>query len=89
MSDRTPPGIQDATMHHLDARHLLCPLPVIRLQALLRQLPAGARVRVAATDPGVMHDIPAWCRVQGHQVLESLTEGREFMVTVEAGYSPE
>jgi tRNA 2-thiouridine synthesizing protein A len=24
---------------------------------------------VHATDPGVKHDIPAWCRVHGHEVL--------------------
>ena len=88
MSDATPDSPATFT-HQLDARHLLCPLPVIRLQTLLRKLPAGARVQVAATDPGVMHDIPAWCRVQGHRVLEALSEGREFLVTVEVGHSPD
>jgi TusA-related sulfurtransferase len=75
--------------HPLDARHLLCPLPVIRLQRLLRTLPEGSRVEVAATDPGVMHDIPAWCRVHGHRVLEARQDGIEYRVMVEAGRPPD
>ena len=65
-------------MDTLDARGLLCPLPVIRVQDRIKQLAAGEVLEVAATDPGTMHDIPAWCRVHGHQVLESVKRGNEF-----------
>lgn len=59
----------EAVVHHVDARRLLCPLPVIRTQNAVKSLPDGAIVLVTATDPGVTHDIPAWCRVHGHDVL--------------------
>ena len=65
-------------MDTLDARGLLCPLPVIRVQDRIKKLAAGEVLEVAATDPGTMHDIPAWCRVHGHQVLESTKRGNEF-----------
>jgi len=58
-------------METLDARGLLCPLPVIRTQDRMRELAAGSLLEVLATDPGVLEDIPAWCRVHGHEVLET------------------
>ena len=71
MSDETPTA-------HLDVRQLLCPLPVIRTQAKVAVLPHGSVLEVTATDPGVLQDIPAWCRVHGHQFLGSEREGREI-----------
>lgn len=71
----------------LDARGLLCPLPVIRLQALARHRAAGTRIRVLATDPGVRQDIPAWCRVHGHAVA-AIRDGREIEFDVVLGEPP-
>ncbi len=58
-----------SVLESLDARGLLCPLPVIRTQDRVRSLPAGTLLEVLATDPGTMHDIPAWCRVHGHELI--------------------
>lgn len=66
----------------LDARHLLCPMPVIRTQNRIAELQPGDTLEVQATDPGVLHDIPAWCRVHGHEVLETRREGNEIVVKV-------
>jgi len=69
----------------LDARNLLCPLPVIRLQNRARDLAPGTEVEVVATDPGVLQDIPAWCRVHGHHVLATSEAGREIRIRVRVG----
>lgn len=69
----------------LDARKLLCPLPVIRTQESVKRLQPGDRLVVRCTDPGVLHDIPAWCRINGHKVIDTVTEGREITVTLEVG----
>jgi tRNA 2-thiouridine synthesizing protein A len=53
----------------VDARRLLCPMPVIRLQDCINRQPPGTRVRISCTDPGTLNDIPTWCRINGHQVL--------------------
>ena len=50
----------------VDARGLRCPLPVIRLAARAKELPAGTVVTVLATDPAARHDVPAWARLRGH-----------------------
>jgi tRNA 2-thiouridine synthesizing protein A len=69
----------------LDARRILCPLPVIRTQDAVAKLAPGDVLRVIATDPGVVYDIPAWCKVHGHKVL-AIEEGREeIRLTIEVG----
>ena len=70
------------THHVLDARHLLCPLPVIRTQNAVARLAPGDTLEVHATDPGVLHDVPAWCRVHGHEVLSARNEAGEVRVTL-------
>jgi len=71
----------------LDARGLLCPLPVIRTQERVAQLAPGDILEVTATDPGVLADIPAWCRVHGHEILETRRENNEIHVTVRVSAS--
>ena len=68
----------------LDARGLLCPLPVIRTQDKIRSLDVGDVLEVVATDPGVLHDIPAWCRVHGHRLLtaERCADDYRFRIEV-------
>ena len=60
----------------VDARGLRCPLPVIRLAQVARDSPAGTVVEVWATDPAARADVPAWCRMRGHDYLgEVATDG--------------
>lgn len=69
----------------VDARYLLCPLPVIRTQDAVSKLQPGDELRVLCTDPGVVHDIPAWCRVHGHEVIEIDEAADEIMIRVRVG----
>ncbi len=67
----------------LDARRLLCPLPVIRTQNRVRQMVPGQQLEIRCTDPGATHDIPAWCRLYGHRVLEVRESDGEIAITIE------
>ena len=64
--------------HRLDTSGLLCPLPVIRTQDRIRTLRRGDTLEVVASDPGTLHDIPAWCRVHGHVLIDSAQTGEMF-----------
>lgn len=60
----------------LDTSGLLCPLPVIRTQDFIKKrksqgMQAGTQMLIVASDPGALHDIPAWCRIHGHRVVSS------------------
>lgn len=71
--------------HQLDARRLLCPMPVIRVQERVKTLARGDRLRVYCTDPGALSDVPAWCRVHGHRVLETQETDGEVEILIEVG----
>jgi len=53
----------------LDARGLLCPLPVLKARRRLRELPAGAVLRLVADDPAALVDVPHFCTEAGHDLL--------------------
>ena len=72
--------------HRLDVRYLLCPMPVIRTQDAVSKLAAGERLEVVCTDPGALNDVPAWCRINGHTVLESREQGGEIIILIEVGH---
>jgi tRNA 2-thiouridine synthesizing protein A len=54
----------------LDARGLLCPLPVLKARKRLQALPAGAILRVLADDPAAVVDMPHFCAEAGHALIE-------------------
>ncbi len=66
----------------VDAQGLLCPMPVIRLQQAAADAESGDEIEVIATDPGVRADIPAWCRVHGHHVVDIQEEEITIRVRV-------
>ena len=61
----------------VDARGLLCPLPVLRLRKVLLTLPPGGRLRLIATDPMARVDVPHFCAEGGHLLIamRDLPEG--------------
>ena len=73
------------SMHELDAKRLLCPMPVIRTQDKVNTLQAGDRLAVTCTDPGALNDIPAWCRINGHKVIDTRQNNDEITIIIEVG----
>lgn len=72
-------------MKSIDARRLLCPMPVIRLQNEIKNTPPRSQIEIICTDPGVMSDIPSWCKVHGHSVISTEEKDGEYRLIVEAG----
>lgn len=67
----------------LDARYLLCPMPVIKTQDAIARLSDGDELTVRCTDPGALYDIPAWCKIHGHRLLD--TQRMETELTFRVG----
>ena len=66
----------------VDARNLLCPMPVIRTQDAIASCQPGDELQVLCTDPGVVHDIPAWCRVHGHTIRNIARHDRDIIIDI-------
>ena len=69
----------------LNARRLLCPMPVIKTQNRVKTMQPGDELEVVCTDPGALNDIPAWARVNGHEVIGSEQTKDEVTITVRVG----
>ena len=54
----------------IDTQGLRCPLPVLRARKAIGPLPAGALLRVLASDPDSLQDFQAWCESTGHELLQ-------------------
>lgn len=70
-------------IQQVDARRLLCPMPVIRAQDAIAKLSNGEIIEIVCTDPGALNDIPAWCRINGHKVLKTSEKDDEIIITIE------
>ncbi len=72
----------------LDLKDLACPLPVLRANRALRSLPAGAKLRVLATDKAAVADFKAFCRETGHALMGFSEEAGVFSFTIRRREDP-
>ena len=54
-----------------DAGQTGCGQLLMNLRITLKDMPPGAVLKVKAYDSGVREDLPAWCRLTGHRLLEA------------------
>ncbi len=59
----------------LDASGLLCPLPVLKARKRLKGMEPGTVLRLIATDPAAVVDVPHFCREAGHALVETGMQG--------------
>jgi tRNA 2-thiouridine synthesizing protein A len=66
----------------LDLKGLLCPIPIVKMAKAIKEVQVGQVIEAYATDPGVMADIPAWCRTTGNELvtLEKVDKQFHFLV---------
>ena len=53
----------------LDCREMRCPMPVIELARRLEEVEVGGTIGVATLDVAARVDVPAWCRMRGHEYV--------------------
>jgi TusA-related sulfurtransferase len=66
----------------LDARNLLCPMPVVKAGKQIRSLEDGQILKILATDRGSIADFPAWADDTGNELLEWHEEDGLFVFFV-------
>ena len=69
----------------VDAAGLICPLPVLRARKRLLGLPPGAVLRLIASDPASIIDVPHFCAEAGHRLLLQTEEGPHQVFLIRRG----
>ena len=59
----------------IDARSLLCPLPVLKARKRLKGMGARQVLKLIADDPAAVIDVPHFCNEQGYELLEVVANG--------------
>ena len=54
----------------LNLEGLMCPMPIVKINKAIKEIPAGSIIEATATDPGVLADIPSWARTTGNEVIK-------------------
>jgi len=65
--------------HELDARGLLCPLPILKTRFKIDTLAPGEVLKVMSTDPGSVRDMEAFARQTGHRLLHATADDDTFV----------
>jgi len=68
--------------HELDARGLLCPMPIVKTAKAMKALAPGEVLKLMATDRGSVTDVPAWTDTTGNELLEWHEEGDVFVFLI-------
>ena len=66
----------------LDARGLLCPMPIVKTAKAMKELAPGAVLKLLATDKGSITDVPAWTATTGNELLEQHEEDGVFVFLI-------
>jgi tRNA 2-thiouridine synthesizing protein A len=53
----------------LDAKGLLCPMPIVKLSKAMKELEPNQVILLEATDPGAIPDVAAWSKNTHNPIL--------------------
>jgi tRNA 2-thiouridine synthesizing protein A len=67
----------------LDARGLVCPMPLLKARQALMVVGRGATICVLATDPDTVADFSNFCDATGHRLLSSEHRDDVFVYVIE------
>jgi TusA-related sulfurtransferase len=69
----------------VDAKGLLCPMPIVRLSKAAKAMVPDQVILLEATDPGSIPDVAAWARNTGNHVLHHDTVGSVMRFWIRVG----
>lgn len=69
----------------LDARGLLCPMPVVKAAKEMKGMGENEVLKILATDRGAIADFPAWADDTGNELLSSGEEDGALVFFIRKG----
>jgi len=57
------------TEKKIDLTGLKCPMPIVQLAKLIKELDAGEEFTATADDPAFCLDVESWCKKTGHELV--------------------
>jgi tRNA 2-thiouridine synthesizing protein A len=79
MTEKNVPEFQ----YELDAKGLMCPEPVMLLHKKVREMLSGDVLKVEATDPSTTRDIPQFCKMLDHTLIQEDVEDSVYIYYIQ------
>lgn len=65
-----------------DFSGLNCPMPVLKTKKALDEMESGQVLKMISTDAGSKADVSALIRRTGHEMLDTIEEGKKFIFII-------
>ncbi len=62
----------------LDCKGMYCPMPIVKLKKATKTMESGQLLKLVATDPGSVRDVPAWAGKTGAKIIETSESNGEY-----------
>ncbi|OPY29583.1 MAG: sulfur transfer protein SirA [Methanomassiliicoccales archaeon PtaU1.Bin030] len=66
----------------LDAKGLMCPMPIVQLAKKFKNMKVGEEIELLATDVGSKADVPAWCQRTGNELVDAREENGVYIYRI-------
>ena len=67
----------------LDCKGMFCPMPIVQLKKATKTMKPRQVLRLTATDPGSVRDVPAWANKTGNKIMEASEDSGVFTFLIE------
>jgi len=68
-----------------DLTGLKCPMPIIQLTRIMKELSADEDCTVIADDPAFCPDLEAWCRITGNALISCECQANRTVAVIRRG----
>lgn len=66
----------------IDATGLSCPQPLMKISRAAKKMKSGEVVKLIATDPGALEDVPKWAKRTKNEILDQENDGATYTFIV-------
>jgi len=66
----------------VDLSGLRCPMPIVELNKIIKQLGADEQLIATATDPAFCLDVEVWCKLTGHELVRLDKRNGNLIATI-------
>ena len=71
-----------AAVREVDLTGLKCPMPIVELNKLVKELGAGEEFTATADDPAFCLDVESWCKKTGHELVKLDDSGERLIAVI-------
>jgi len=70
------------TERKIDLTGLKCPMPIVQLSKLMKEIGEGEEFTATADDPAFCLDVESWCNKTGHELVRLENSSKQLVAVI-------